>query len=91
MTLPRYTGTRYRAPDEGRWLAYSVRPDLWPPGSRVGVDNWTWLAWAWFGEWSDVDTFHASRYLAPGAAESAILGGLVERVQVPGITWERVP
>ncbi len=71
--------------------AYSVRPDLWPPGSVVSwytdddvvmLAEWHWEEYTsdlldWSGEAEDL---HLG---APGLAESLILASLV-RLDLPG-------
>lgn len=60
--------------------AFTVRPDLWPPGSSVDL-AWldkgpqVWLA-AWGGEvWARYSYQESLAYEAPGAVEAAILAG----------------
>ena len=63
-------------------LAYSVRPDLWPPGTVADLGDHGWLAnWdAWpQGEAPPPVRWDGPmhEYAAPGAAEALILSGLV--------------
>lgn len=61
------------------WLAWSVRPDLWPPGQDVWVsDTGDWLAY--FGTSEDAVELHDAAALGggdPGVAEALILAGRV--------------
>ena len=66
-----------RGQDQRR--AFSVRPDLWPPGTVADVADTSegWLAnWHWSS--SPFTNLPLVKYEVPGAAEALILAGLVE-------------
>lgn len=63
-----------------RW-AFSVRPDLWPPGTVADVADTSvgWLAnWDRSSSPPTSDNLPLVEYEVPGAAEALILAGLVE-------------
>ena len=72
-------------------MAFSVRPDLWPPGTycwTVGPEDMVLADWAVQPGRRRPDT----QYEAPGAAEALILADLVFRGPSPGIprNWVEV-
>ena len=71
--VPRWTG-----PEHAK--AWSVRPDLWPPGTRAVTSpygDWLRLASAYHGStWSTLTPVES--YVAPGLAESLVLAGAVK-------------
>ena len=76
------------------WLAWSARPDLWPPGWDVWVDGdgWEWLAY--FGSAEDaVDAYETMPPggADPGVAESLVLAGQVDVRTVPNPQWNWYP
>ena len=70
--VPRWTG-----PENAK--AWSVRPDLWPPGSRAVASpygNWLRLASAYIGStWNTLAPLEP--YVVQGVAEALILAGQV--------------
>jgi len=75
--VPRWTG-----PEHAK--AWSVRPDLWPPGTRAVATepggDWPRLASAYHGlRWCPLTTVEP--YMAPGVAEALVLQ---DRVEVRG-------
>ena len=79
------------APYDGPVLAYSVRPDLWPPGSYCWSSDLSLADWAVrpSGYPDAVDEANG----VPGAAEALILAGQVAHgaaVRVEG-AWVEIP
>ena len=77
-----------RGVDDGATWAFSVRPDLWPPGSHCWAEgsNWkndTTLA-DWALDWTSGPT-PDTQYSGPGAAEALILSGQV----MHGTPWDK--
>ena len=94
MTLPIYIG---RSPSQTTLYAHTVRPDLWPPGSRVRVvipgANFNYLATTF--HWAPDARFFADRLghlETPGAVEALVLSGVVHVLPGdPGSrTWTEV-
>ena len=78
------------APYDGPVLAYSVRPDLWPPGSYCWSSDLSLADWAVrpSGYPDAVDEANG----VPGVGEALILAGQV--VHGPGgdhLTWTETP
>ena len=80
--------------DRGRW-AYTVRPDLWPPGSRTygrKAENLARRSWSVDLSRRELARALARGYGDPGVAESLVLGGQVRSYQDIGPGgWEEVP
>ena len=93
--MPLYTAT------PGHWApwAYTVRPDLWPPGTQVegsnpGQPGW-WLArcsWVEANARDELAEATWAGYHLPGAVEALVLAGAVLGVHRPDPTrsWVEV-
>ena len=98
--------TRWTAGPRGRdgWWAYSVRPDLWPPGWEVTVQVTEATALA---PWEVGNAVHVAdwgimpggpvpdgldRYAGPGVLEAMVLGDLVVTHDwgARGVVWTEV-
>ena len=93
--MPLYTATPGHS-----WApwAFTVRPDLWPPGTQVegpvhpSQPAW-WLARCSWVEANARDELAAATwagYHLPGAVEALVLGGAVLEVHGPDPTWSWV-
>ncbi len=79
-TWYRCTDPDVPGPHQSRWVAYSVRPDLWPPGT------YCWSRWAGYPATAKLADWLVRPSLArpdhqysdPGAAEALILAGQVD-------------
>ena len=81
-----YTGGQLD--QEPAYYAWSVRPDLWPPGSEIWVVGVGFMA-DW-GHLAHLQAGHcglqpAEGYSDPGAVEALVLSG--QRVSSMGGTW----
>ena len=97
-TLPLYRPDP-RDPCPSTWEAFTTRPDLWPPGSKVRWPSWTPGTpfrndppWAWWYYTRDTAVTRSreavdwDRHL-PGHAEAAILADQVEVGPAEYRTW----
>ena len=78
--------------DRGRW-AYTVRPDLWPPGTRVdggGFENLARRSWSVDLSRRELARALARGYGDPGVGEALVLGGVWSDQGPAGMTWEEV-
>lgn len=88
--------TWYRRPRDPKALAYSVRPDLWPAGSRAQVSQLldtriVYLATAGGTDWAlPAWAAEAELYSGPGVAEALILAGQVSVVAHAAYGWVEV-
>ena len=100
-TLPLYRPDP-RDPCPSTWEAFTTRPDIWPPGSKVRWPSWTPGTpfrnnppWAW---WYIEGTLAGHRlaqaesagYHLPGVAESAVLAGQAD-VYLDPVSWTGGP
>ena len=78
----------------GDKIAYTVRPDLWPPGTYCWLVARpdVWLAVVASMDWVRANVHRATTFEAPGAAEALILAGHQVRVSgerdLTSIGWE---
>ena len=76
--------------DRGRW-AYTVRPDLWPPGSRTygrKAENLARRSWSVDLSRRELARALARGYGDPGVAEALVLAGVWSDQGPAGMTWE---
>ena len=85
----RYTGPLARELQLGIWMAYSVRPDMWPPGwgdVRVQDQGWGggYLAYYALPPATRTKAAEAERLGlgAPGLAESLVLGSSHDLLEI---------
>ena len=92
--MPLYTATPGPSRAlEGPW-AYTVRPDLWPPGTQVVGSNPGQPAW-WLARFTWVESNARDElaeatwagYHLPGAVEALVLAGAFLGVRRPDPTW----
>ena len=73
------------------WVAFSVRPDIWPPGSycwsRARAGYMTLADWADAPSILHPDLANGT----PGAAEALILAGQVVQETSLGVVWVEIP
>ena len=78
--------------DRGRW-AYTVRSDLWPPGTRVyggGFENLARRSWSVDLSRRELARALARGYGDPGVGEALILAGVWSDQGPAGMTWMEV-
>ena len=84
--VPRWTG-----PEHAK--AWSVRPDLWPPGTRTygpGSENLARRSWSVDLSRRELARALARGYGDPGVGEALILAGVWSDQGPAGMTWEEV-
>ena len=90
------TPTWYTAPWPSKYPAYTVRPDLWPPGTVAGVKSYVDGGYALAGYWRPGPLDLVPRSDLPGVGEALVLAGQVFVAQtadsdpwVPKDSWTR--